>query len=141
MVGMKHRYDDERLIELLVEKQHTHAQIAEELGISASLVKKIACGRRRPELQRRMWDAENGLMSQARRLGARYARGLISRQIEQGLTGEGETARRAREFVLKWALVSRPRRGDLPVDWQEAMRVQAEMANLDRPGEPDVNPE
>ena len=141
MVGMKHRYDDERLIELLVEKQHTHAQIAEALGISASLVKKIACGQRRPELQRKMWDAENGLMGEARRLGARYARGLISRQIEQGLTGEGETARRAREFVLKWALASRPRRGDLPVDWQEAMGEPATLANLDGPGEPDVDPQ
>ena len=138
---MKHRYDDERLVELLVEKQHTHAQIAEEMGISVSLVKKIACGQRRPELQRRMWDAESGLMGEARRLGARYARGLISRQIEQGLTGEGETARRAREFVLKWALASRPRRSELPIDWQEVMGEQAALANLDGPSERAVDPE
>ena len=105
MVRMKHAYDDERLVELLVEKRHTHVQIAEMLGISESLVKKISCGLRRPELQRKMWDVENGLMSDARRLGARYARGLVSRQIELGLSGEGEGARRARARTS-----SRPRR-------------------------------
>ena len=117
MVSMKHKYDDERLVELIVEKRHTHAQIAEMLGISESLVKKISCGLRRPELQRRMWDVENGLMGDARRLAARYARGLVSRQIEQGLAGEGEAARRAREFVLRWALAGRPRRAELPPEW------------------------
>jgi hypothetical protein len=92
----------------------THAEIAGELGISESLVKKISCGLRRPELQRKMWDMENGMVSEARRLGVRYARGLISRQIQLGLTGEGEPARRAREFVLKFAFSSRPKRSDLP---------------------------
>ena len=157
MVRMKHAYDDDRLVELLVEKRHTHVQIAEMLGISESLVKKISCGLRRPELQRKMWDVENGLMSDARRLGARYARGLLSRQIELGLSGEGEGARRAREFVLRWALAGRPKRGDLPTDWQvdfPEQAEQAEQAGHDRsrasepnvalectPGDPGVNRE
>ncbi|MCY2930539.1 MAG: hypothetical protein NTV86_13780 [Planctomycetota bacterium] len=145
MVGMKHRYDDERLVELIVEKRHTHAQIAEMLGVSESLVKKISCGLRRPDLQRRMWDAENGLMSDARRLGARYARGLVSRQIELGLTGEGEAARRAREFVLRWAIVGRPRRGDLPSEWAQECDDLTGLGVLGNPergaGEPEVNAE
>ena len=35
-------------------------------------------------------------------------------QVRLGLTGEGEPARRAREFVLKFTMSARPRKGELP---------------------------
>ena len=39
-------------------------------------------------------------------------------QVRLGLTGEGEPARRAREFVLKFTMMARPRKGELPEERQ-----------------------
>ncbi|MCY2931567.1 MAG: hypothetical protein NTV86_19165 [Planctomycetota bacterium] len=108
------QYDDEALVEMIAEGQLTYRVIGEQLGISESLVKKIARGRKRKDLARRLWDAENGILTEARRIGARYARNLVMEQVRLGLTGEGEPARRAREFLLKFTAASRPRRTDLP---------------------------
>jgi len=47
-------------------------------------------------------------------VGARFARNLIMEQIRLGLKGEGEPARRAREFILRFTMMSRPRRQDVP---------------------------
>ncbi|MCY2928803.1 MAG: hypothetical protein NTV86_04790 [Planctomycetota bacterium] len=111
-------YDDDELVELIAEGQLTYGAIGERLGISGELVRKIAQGRRRKDLARRLWEAEEGILSEARRIGTRYARNLIMEQVRLGLTGEGEPARRAREFVLKFTLMARPRRKDLPEDRQ-----------------------
>ncbi|MCY2924556.1 MAG: hypothetical protein NT031_03815 [Planctomycetota bacterium] len=107
-------YDDDVLVEMIAEGQLTYRAIGERLGISESLVKKIARGRKRKDLARRLWDAESGILTEARRIGARYARNLVMEQVRLGLTGEGEPARRAREFLLKFTAASQPRRKDLP---------------------------
>jgi len=114
MVRQRRRYDEDLLVEMIAEGQLTYAQMGRQLGISESLIKKIARGRRRRELLRRIWDIEDGMLSEARRVGSRYARNLIMEQVRLGLTGQGEPARRAREFVLKFAISARPKRSDLP---------------------------
>lgn len=111
-------YDDEVLVELIAEGQLTYRAIGQRVGISEGLVKKIAQGRRRKDLARRLWDTEDGMMTEARRIGSRYARNLIMEQVRLGLTGEGEPARRAREFVLKFTMAARPRKGELPAERQ-----------------------
>ncbi|MCY2930603.1 MAG: hypothetical protein NTV86_14110 [Planctomycetota bacterium] len=108
------QYDDEALVEMISEGQMTYKAIGQELGISEILVKQIAQGRRRKELGQRLWDAENGIVAEARRIALQYARHMVMEQIRLGLRGEGEPARRAREFVLKFAVSSRPQRKDLP---------------------------
>ncbi|MCY2926094.1 MAG: hypothetical protein NT031_11750 [Planctomycetota bacterium] len=109
-------YDDEALVDMISEGQLTYRAIAERLGVSESLVKKIAQGRKRKDLTRRLWEAENGILTEARRIGARYARNLVMEQVRLGLTGEGEPARRAREFLLRFTAGPRPRKLDLPED-------------------------
>ncbi|MCY2931290.1 MAG: hypothetical protein NTV86_17745 [Planctomycetota bacterium] len=107
-------YDDEALVEMISEGQMTYKAIGQKLGISGVLVKLIAQGRRRKELGQKFWDAENGILAEARRIAAQYARHMLMEQIRLGLRGEGEPARRAREFVLKFAVSARPRRADVP---------------------------
>ncbi|MEI7837106.1 MAG: hypothetical protein WCK05_11960 [Planctomycetota bacterium] len=112
------KYDDDELVELIAEGQLTYRAIGARLGISEELVRKIAQGRRRKDLARRLWDVEDGILTEARRIGSRYARNLIMEQVRLGLRGEGEPARRAREFILKFTMLARPRRKDLPEDGQ-----------------------
>ena len=107
-------YDDEALVEMISDGQMTYKAIGQKLGISEILVKQIAQGRRRKELGQRLWDAENGILAEARRIATQYARNMVMEQIRLGLRGEGEPARRAREFILKFAVSSRPRRDDVP---------------------------
>ena len=111
-------YDDDALVEMIAEGQLTYKTIGERVGISEGQVKKIALGQRRKDLARRLWDAEDGILNEARRIGSRYARNLIMEQVRLGLTGEGEPARRAREFLLKFTMSARPRRKDLPEERQ-----------------------
>ncbi|MCY2928776.1 MAG: hypothetical protein NTV86_04645 [Planctomycetota bacterium] len=96
------------------ESSLTYKAIGLKLGISEILVKQIARGRRRKELGQRLWDAENGVLTEARRVATQYARTMVMEQVRLGLRGEGEPARRAREFVLKFAMAGRPRRKDVP---------------------------
>jgi len=125
MVRQHKPYDEDELVEMIAQGQLTYAQIAGQLGISESLIKQIARGHRRPELQRRIWDVENGLVSEARRLGSRFARSLIGEQIRLGLSGKGEPARRAREFVLKFAVSARPKRSELPLEPLAGLGMEA----------------
>lgn len=132
MDGHKYAYDDEEMVELIAEGQMTYAQIAAKLGVSESLVKKVARGARRRELLRRIWDVEDGMLSESRRMGSKYARNLMMEQVRLGLSGEGEPARRAREFVLKFAASTRGKRSDLPAPlpppWMQ--RVKRDMEEL-----------
>ncbi|MCY2926781.1 MAG: hypothetical protein NT031_15355 [Planctomycetota bacterium] len=107
-------YDDDALVEMISDGQMTYKAIGQKLGISEVLVKQIAQGRRRKELGQRLWDAENGILAETRRIATHYARHMLMEQIRLGLRGEGEPARRAREFVLKFVTWSRPRRNEVP---------------------------
>ncbi|MCK4625069.1 MAG: hypothetical protein KAV00_07150 [Phycisphaerae bacterium] len=76
MAGGKYKeseYDDEVLVMLLAKGEKTHAQIAEEVGLSAVFVGQISRGERRPELQKRIEEICEGMLDQARRLGKRLA--------------------------------------------------------------------
>lgn len=107
-------YDDDALVDMISDGQMTYKAIGQKLGISEVLVKQIAQGRRRKELGQRLWDAENGILAETRRIATHYARNMLMEQIRLGLRGEGEPARRAREFVLKFVSWSRPRRSEVP---------------------------
>jgi transcriptional regulator with XRE-family HTH domain len=92
-------YDDE-LIELLAAGQLSHRQIAEGLGVDAKQVAAIARGSERPDLQERIEAASVEMLRQADRMARSYARTLLGAQLQEALKGEGEPARKAREFLL-----------------------------------------
>lgn len=93
-------YDDNLLVELLGRGEMTEENIAETVGISRSTVWRVANGLTRPELQSRIQAVVDGMLTEARRSGARWMRKLLARQISEGLEGQGETARKCREYVL-----------------------------------------
>ncbi|MEI7834834.1 MAG: hypothetical protein WCK05_00310 [Planctomycetota bacterium] len=107
MVSEPRGYDDE-LIDLLASGRVSHQQIAEQLGIEAGTVAAIARGSERPELQEEVERASVELLRQARRLARSYARGLLNAQLTEAIKGEGEPARKAREFLLDRLLTKDP---------------------------------
>jgi transcriptional regulator with XRE-family HTH domain len=94
------KYDDDRLVELIARGQMSYAEIGQAVGLSEGYVGQIARGQHRPELQPRIEAISRGFLLEARMVGRRWARGLLSRHIRIGLDGEGETARKCREFVM-----------------------------------------
>jgi len=95
-------YDDNLLIDLIARGDRSHRSIAREVGLSSQTVRRIALGEMRPELQPRIASAGDGYRREARRLGARWLRGLLARHIRDGIEGDGEHARKCREFALKF---------------------------------------
>lgn len=91
--------ETDRLVELIAAGQAPQ-QIAEELGLDAGEVLRIARGQARPELQAEIRAAAAGHIDAARQLGARWMRPLLSRHIRIGMQEDGETSRKCREFVL-----------------------------------------
>jgi len=100
----------------------TYAQIAEALGLSEAYVAEVARGQRRADLQEKIAAFSRGYLDQAYRLGAKWARGLLTKHIKEGIEGTGETARRCREYVLSRfltgapGLASQPPEGPQPPD-------------------------
>ncbi|GAG23811.1 unnamed protein product, partial [marine sediment metagenome] len=67
----------------------------------------------RPELQPRIAAAAKAHRDQALRMGARWMWGLLARHIRSGIEGDGEAARKCREFTLKF-IEDYGRFGDIP---------------------------
>ena len=74
------------------------------MGLGREMVGRIARGEARPELYARIQAAVQAFTEEARRLGAAWARHMMSRHIKEGLEGKGETARKCREYVLNQVL-------------------------------------
>jgi len=111
---MKHKdYDDELMVELIARGDQTNESIARELGTNRETVRRIASGQLRPELQPRIAAAVKAHRDQAFRMGARWMKGLLARHIRSGIEGDGEPARKCREFALKF-IEDHGRFGDIP---------------------------
>ena len=100
MISKPHGYDDEELIDLLADGRASHQQIAQRLGIEIQTVAAIARGSERPELQADIERASIEMLRQTRRMARSYAKGLLMAQLTEAIKGEGEPARKAREFLL-----------------------------------------
>ena len=93
-------YDDDKMVELIAAGHLTHGEIAKRLGVSRVTVWRIIHGQSRPDLQGRVDGVISGFSLEARRMGARWLKSLLTKHIKVGLEGDGETARRCREFVI-----------------------------------------
>jgi len=95
-----HTYDDDEMVELIAAGQLTHGEIAKRLGVSRGTVWRIMHGQSRPDLQGRVDGVVSGFGRDAWRLGVRWLKALVTRHIKVGLEGDGETARKCREFLV-----------------------------------------
>jgi transcriptional regulator with XRE-family HTH domain len=93
-------YDDDRLVELIAAGSITHPKIAAEIGISKSMVSRIARGEARPDLQPRIQALVGGRRDEFERLAATVLTPSLVKQAKVGLEGEDETARKAREYIM-----------------------------------------
>ncbi|MCP4375432.1 MAG: AsnC family protein [bacterium] len=101
-------YDDDMMIELIACAELSYAEIAEKVGVSRQTVWQIATNQSRPELQRKISATADGIRQAAIRHVGKYTEALLEKQAEVALGGDGETARKAREFLLKMLLVTLP---------------------------------
>jgi len=101
-------YDDELLVDLLSGGGLTYAQIAEKVGLSMSMVGKIARGQCRTNLhtrvQRRLTERKDMMAN----LEMSWGPTLMRKHIQEGITATGETARKCREYMLNRIALRRP---------------------------------
>ncbi len=96
------------LVKLIADGELPQARIAEIVGVSRRTVWRIANGLSRPDLQRKIAAAVEGYRQAAIRAAARHMKALLEKQVEVALTGDGETARKCREFLLKTFMLAIP---------------------------------
>jgi hypothetical protein len=94
-------YDEDLLVELIADGDLSHEKIAERVGVCRRTVWRIANGMSRPDLRQRIEDVAEGYRQAALRHAARHMKPLLEKQIAVALEGDGETSRKAREFLLK----------------------------------------
>ena len=93
-------YDDDRLVELIAAGKISNAKIALEIGVSKSMVSRIARGEARPDLQPRIGALVRSRREEFDRLGATLLKPVLVKQARVALEGDGETARKAREYII-----------------------------------------
>ncbi len=98
--GRSKQYDDNLLIELLGAGELTFRQIARRIGLTKEMVWGIATGRKRPDLQPRIREAQKYYRKQAQRIGSKWSAQLMMKQIEVGLKNNGWVGLRARQHLL-----------------------------------------
>ena len=101
-------YDEDLLVELIADGELSHEKIAEQVGISRRTVWRIANSRFRPDLQQKIADTVEGYRQATIRLAVKHMKPLLEKQIKTALEGDGETARKAREFLLKAFVLTVP---------------------------------
>ena len=116
-------YDPQELAIAIARGDKTYSQIGEEFGLSKNQVWGIANGRSRPEIQEQIKVVSRGFLDQARRLGARWARVLLTKHINVGLTNNGEIGRKCREYVLNQFLGD-PSKPQVNVSQNQVFRAQ-----------------
>ena len=97
------RYDEDMLVQLLAEGQISYRKIAEKVGVSPSTVSAIARGVKRRDLTDRVDSLVADGIRRMKRLVSSCSRAVMARQIKLALEGDGEPARKAREFILRLA--------------------------------------
>ena len=105
-------YDEDLMVELIATGELTHAKMAEQLGVSRRTVWRIANGHSRPDLQRKIADTVEGMRQATIRFAARHMKKLLEKQMKVALEGDGETARKCREFLIKTFMVTIPAQAD-----------------------------
>jgi hypothetical protein len=105
------KYDEDLMVELIATGDLTHAKIAEQLSVSRHTVWRIANGLSRPDLQRKIADTVEGMRQATIRFAARRMEKLLEKQMEVAL-GDGEIARKSREFLIKTFMVTIPAQAD-----------------------------
>ena len=125
------KYNEDLLVELIADGRLTQGQIAEKVGISRRTVWRIEHGLSRPELQRKIAAVMEGYRQAAIRAAARHMTNLIEKQVQVAMSGDGETARKCREFLLKTLMLSIPEQASKapppePAVDEEAQKAQAE---------------
>ena len=101
-------YDEDLLVELIACGDVSQTEIAERVGVSRRTVWRIANGHSRPDLQTRIADTVEGIRQATIRLAAKWMKPLLHKQIKVALEGDGETARKCREFLLKTFMITVP---------------------------------
>ena len=119
-------YDEELLVELVADGRLSHAAIAERVGASRRTVWRIANGISRPDLQRKIEAVAEGYRQAAVRAAARHMTALIEKQVAVALSGQGETSRKCREFLIKTFMLT------LPAQSARVEKENAEQAAADR---------
>ena len=94
-------YDDELFISLVSRGDMSVTQIARRLGVNRSSIWRILTGRSRPDLQPRIREVVRDHRRRVQLTAMRVLGGLVSKHITMGMDGEGELARKCREFIIK----------------------------------------
>jgi len=94
------RYDEDLMVEWIARGQLSQSEIARRLGVNRRTVWRIANGLARLDLQRRIDAVIEGIRREARRIGAKWCHALVTKHVKVGLEGDGETARKCRQYVL-----------------------------------------
>lgn len=102
----KNGYDQNLLVELVAEGRLGCRKIAEKVGISPTMVAAVARGARRPDLYERICETVEAAHRRARRIAADNLAALVTKHVEAALTGNGETGRKCREFLIRMCLTT-----------------------------------
>ena len=94
-------YDEHLLVTLLANGEQTYAQVAERVGITESMVGKIARGESRRGLYERICRRVKQFRRRSRNLISSWQPNVLKKHIAVGMEADGETARKCREFLLK----------------------------------------
>ena len=94
-------YDDDLLVRLLVEGHLSYRKIADLAGTTAMTVSHVARGVTRRDLHERICQAVEDAQRRTRRRAAASLEAVYEKYLALALESEGETARKACEFILK----------------------------------------
>ena len=125
--GRKKEYDDDLLVELIARGNLSQTRIAERVGLCPRMIGKIARGESRRDLQPRIGAMARGMWTQAFRMGAAWIRGLLGNHIKTGIEGDGDQARRCREFAMTF-IAKHGHPGDAPVEDTEPVRGLSDLS-------------
>jgi len=115
-------YNDDLLVELLAEASLSYKAVADRLGITATMVGKLARGESRPHLVERVARAFRTNVRKAKNRGAHRLLDLLNVHADHG-TGDDESARKCREFLLRFFL-------ELPTDETDTASADPPFANF-----------
>ena len=124
----KKTYDENLLVDLIARNDLTTGQVARRVGLSASMVAKIARGTNRPDLQPRIDKAREHYARQVRGDVTRELQDLIRVHVKNGKANSNEYGRKCREWVMNKA-------------WEELDRLEARPARPDPLELVDLSPE
>ncbi len=97
-------YDEDLLVQLAAEG-HSAKEVGQRVGLNADYARRIMGGRARKDVYRRIRDIVDDHREETRRLILHSLRTVAAKHIHEALHGTGETARKARQYILDAGLV------------------------------------